>query len=411
MSTPQGFGPGGPFEGGPFGDLMRSVAQIFATQGPLNWEIAMQMADWAANDGQPEANPDPVWRVRLEELLRVAEMHVAEATGLTWPSEGLTTVAAITRVEWARRTLDDWKGHFEKLASRVATPSEQTGENPVAPEQFPWPTQNQEPGGDPLASLFSSIPQILGPFLLGLQAGSMVGQLAKTAMGQFDPLMPRPFRTEIAVVTSTVQQFASEWSLPEDDVRMWICLNETFHRAVLGQQFVSDRLNALVGAYVEAFSARTDPIEARLAGVDLSDMASMQEAFGDPSTLLAEMQNDAQRSLQAQLRAILCAITGYTDFQMDAVGRRLVGSYPAMAEALRRRRLEDTRGSTMLAQLFGISMSQEDYEAGRSFVHGIVERAGEPGLARLWSSERHLPTPAELSAPGLWLARIDLPGE
>jgi uncharacterized protein (DUF2342 family) len=38
-----------------------------------------------------------------------------------------------------------------------------------------------------------------------------------------------------------------------------------------------------------------------------------------------------------------------------------------------------------------------------------VERAGEPGLARLWESAWELPTPAELEAPGLWLARIDLP--
>ncbi len=41
----------------------------------------------------------------------------------------------------------------------------------------------------------------------------------------------------------------------------------------------------------------------------------------------------------------------------------------------------------------------------------MVERAGEDGLARLWATERELPTPAELDAPGLWLARIDLPEE
>jgi uncharacterized protein (DUF2342 family) len=39
----------------------------------------------------------------------------------------------------------------------------------------------------------------------------------------------------------------------------------------------------------------------------------------------------------------------------------------------------------------------------------VVERAGEDGLARLWATERELPTPAEVDAPGLWLARIDLP--
>jgi len=29
----------------------------------------------------------------------------------------------------------------------------------------------------------------------------------------------------------------------------------------------------------------------------------------------------------------------------------------------------------------------------------------------LWEAERMLPTPAELDAPGLWLARIELPEE
>ena len=39
------------------------------------------------------------------------------------------------------------------------------------------------------------------------------------------------------------------------------------------------------------------------------------------------------------------------------------------------------------------------------------DRAGEDGLRRLWLSPVELPTPAEVDAPGLWLERIDLPGE
>ena len=39
---------------------------------------------------------------------------------------------------------------------------------------------------------------------------------------------------------------------------------------------------------------------------------------------------------------------------------------------------------------------------------GVVERAGEDALTRLWSDELDLPTPAEVDAPGLWLARIGL---
>lgn len=36
----------------------------------------------------------------------------------------------------------------------------------------------------------------------------------------------------------------------------------------------------------------------------------------------------------------------------------------------------------------------------------MVERAGIEGLDRLWADEADLPTPAELDAPGLWLARL-----
>ena len=91
MSSIGPFGGGSPSGGGPFEDLMRNLARLLTSQGPINWEIARQMAQWAATGGEPERNPDPVARVRIEELLRVAEMHVAEATGLPVSAGGLLT--------------------------------------------------------------------------------------------------------------------------------------------------------------------------------------------------------------------------------------------------------------------------------------------------------------------------------
>ncbi|MGH9176998.1 MAG: zinc-dependent metalloprotease, partial [Acidimicrobiales bacterium] len=65
-------------------------------------------------------------------------------------------------------------------------------------------------------------------------------------------------------------------------------------------------------------------------------------------------------------------------------------------------------GDRYVARLLGVGLRQAAYERGRQFVDGVVERAGEEGLARLWASAEELPTPAEVDAPGLWLARIDL---
>ena len=404
MSNPEFFGPGGPFAGEPFGDLMRDLARLFATTGPVNWEIARQMATWAATGGEPEENVDPVARVRLEELIRVAELHVGEATGLVVASSGVLKVRAVSRSEWALRTLDAWKPRLEALASRMNLA--------IAPE-VPGLEGDDSPAGageDPMAKLFANLPQVLGPFLFGLQSGSMVGQLATRAMGQYDLPIPRPSGDdELLMVPSTIDSFASDWSLPEDDVRLWICLRETVNHAVLSRPHVRSRLEELIDAYVGAFDPNPSMLEERLGGIDPTDLSSMQELLGDPETLLGEMENDEQRRIKAQLRSLLSAVTGYVDHVMDSVGRRLIGSYGPISEALRRRRLEESSGTRILAKLFGVSLDESAYEQGREFVRGVVERAGEDGLARLWASASDLPTPAEVAAPGLWLARIDLP--
>ena len=58
--------------------------------------------------------------------------------------------------------------------------------------------------------------------------------------------------------------------------------------------------------------------------------------------------------------------------------------------------------------MLGLELGRDHYEQGHAFCRGVVERAGLDGLDRLWESEAMVPTPNELAAPGLWLARIDL---
>jgi putative hydrolase len=416
---------------------MRNLARLLTSQGPINWEIARQMAQWAATGGEPERNVDPVARVRLEELLRVAELHVAEATGLPVSSGGLLTAASVTPREWALRTLEDWKPLLEKLASTMTT-TWPGAAGPGGPGEGPDPAGQIGAGGpggggagfggagggpggagggpggapfDPMAQLFGNLPQVLGPFLFGMQAGSMVGQLAFRALGQYDLPMPRPRRDELMLVPAAIDAFASDWSLSPDDVRLWVCLRETTNNAVLGRPHVRARLDQLIADYVGAFRPNPNALEERLGNFDPTDPASLQSAFGDPETLLGELQNDEQRRLQVPLRALLAAVVGYVDHIMDTVGRRLIGAYGPLTEALRRRRLEETGGTRILGQLFGVALDEAGYEQGQAFVRGIVERAGEDGLGRLWRSARELPTPAELAAPGLWLARIDLPDD
>ncbi len=390
-----------PFGGGPLDDLMRNLARLLVSAGPVNWEIARQMATFGATGGQPEDNPDPIARVRLEELLRVADLNVAAATGLSTAHGGVLSVRVVNRNEWAQRTLDAWKPQLERLASAL---SESQGQAEAAADE-----PGTGPAGDPMSQLLGNLPQVIGPLLFGMQTGSMVGDLARGAMGEYDLPLPRPPADEILLVPATIDAFGRDWSLPEDDVRLWVLLREVTSHAVFGLAHVRQRLEELMEAYGKAFHPDTRAFEERLTTFDPTDMEALQATFGDTEALLGELQSDEQRELQVPLQSLLAVIAGYVDHVMDDVGQRLIGSYAPLTEALRRLRLDEGQGQRILAKLLGVGLDESAYGRGRAFVHGVLERAGDEGLGRLWRSAHELPTPAEVDAPGLWLARIDLP--
>ena len=182
---------------------------------------------------------------------------------------------------------------------------------------------------------------------------------------------------------------------------------------MLGVPHVRAGLEPLSTRYTTSF--RTDPqaLEEHLGDIDLSggpDPAGrLQQVLGEPGALLGAIQSDEQRALLPQLEALVAVVVGVVDHVMDEVGAKLVSSYGMLTEALRRRRVETAEADRFVERLLGLELTQATYDRGAAFVAGVIERAGEEGLARLWESERMLPSPPEVDAPGLWLARIDLP--
>ena len=105
----------------------------------------------------------------------------------------------------------------------------------------------------------------------------------------------------------------------------------------------------------------------------------------------------------------MCIRDSYVDWAMDSIGETLIGSYSMITEALRRRRVEAAAGDRFVERILGLHLNAEQYDRGTAFTAGVLERAGTDGLSRLFDNAETLPTPAEVDAPGLWLARIDLP--
>ncbi len=399
---------------------------MFANAGPMHAELARHAALAVASGGQAEINVDPVERIRLEELARVAELNIADFTGVDTSVSGRgVTVRSVTRGEWALATLKAWGPLLESVAQSLSGADAKPGEAPGAEsfgslfgtlgpsgakgsdveaghgQEFDW--------GSGLAGLLGQAAQAVGPALIGMQFGSAVGDMARRCLGQYEVLVPRPASDEILVVAENITSFAEDWSLPPDDVRLWIALHEMTVHILLSRQPVRDRLNELLAGYAGGFVSDGSSIEERLTGFDPGDPEGLQATLSDPSLLLGELLSPTQVLLGSQLRAITAAIYGWVDFVVESVGRKLIVSYDSLSEALSRRRAERGEGVKFAECVFGLDMSQAHYDRGTKFIAGIVERAGEEALPGLWSDARHLPTPAEVDAPGLWLERISIP--
>jgi putative hydrolase len=385
--------PDQPFGGLPFfGDLGAMFGNLGGGDG--GWQAARQLAVTMANEGNSEPNVDPATRIEIEELARVAELQIVQATGLA-PAGGGVRVEVVTRTQWAERSLTAYKPLFERLTTAL-------GHQPQGTDELG--------DNDPAAAMFGQMMQMLGPMMLSMTAGSMVGHLARRSLGTYDIPVPRD-GDSVMVVPVNVDEFGQEWSLDSRDLRLWVCLHEIAHHLVLAVPHVRTTLQDLLYEYAGGFRSDPSALENKLAGLDLSNPSALndlQSALGDPEVILGAIVSPQQRELMPRLNALTSVIVGVVDHVMDTLGQGLLGTYDQLTEALRRRRVEADPSDRFIERMLGLELTQDQYDRGTGFAAGVVERAGSEGLARLWESAEMLPTPNEVEAPGLWLARIDL---
>jgi putative hydrolase len=374
-----------------FGDLARALSG----QGPINWDAARQFAHLAANPegSAPEGNVDPTVRIALANLGRIVDMHVRDLTGYEGTFPELTPV---TPTMWAQRTLEAYRPLFTELATSLGRRD----------------TGLAEAGDDPFAAMMANLSSMMAPSMMGMAVGSMVGRMASGAFGQYDLPIPRQDET-LLVVPSSIDRFAADWSLPVDEMRLWVLAQELTGHVLFSLGTVRDEVTALVRQHVGGFRPDPEALMEHLGnmGGDDSDdpMQAMQQAFSDPALLLGAVQSPEQAALAPRLQAAIAAIVGYVDTIVDGAAVRLVGGEALrIAEAVRRRRIEQSPHDQFVERLLGLSLDHEQVQRGKLFVGGVIDRIGEARLSEAYALPGSLPTPAELDAPGLWLARLGL---
>jgi putative hydrolase len=388
--------------GGLLGDLLKVIGSGSAGGGDNWFEAARTLAFGVATDDGQDETPDPLVRIAFEDLSRVAELHVAEATGITAASSGGAGVSfeAVGPGQWSFRLLQAYRPVLQSMVE-----AQQQGASAVPTMDL---TQLDPEGGAGLQGLLSQFALTLGPVFLGMQFGSAAGHLARRAFGQYALPLPWPPETKaLLLVPGNVARFAEDWSLPLQEVQLWICLRELTMHAVMTRPGVRSSLTTLLAdASTHAAAAQRNIVE-RL-GDGMGDATSIEEALGDPEALLADLISPEQRNISSTLTAQTTALGAYVDHVTSSVAETLTSSPAALREAWYRYRIEEGKGEMAFAGLFGLDVGQDEVDRGRAFVSGVIERAGENALTRLWTDEVDLPTPAEVDAPGLWLARIGL---
>ncbi len=397
---------GNPLQG-LLGDLLKIIGGSPGGSTPW-WEAARSLAHGVAVDGTSEANVDPLQRIKLEELTRVAELHVADATGLAVGNGAQpVTFVPLARGEWALRALDAWRPLLTKLvAAQESRPS--SGGPDLS--SLGLGDLNADAIGGGIQDILGKFALTMGPVLVGMQFGSAAGHLAQRALGTYALPLPWPASSELTVVPDNIAQFAEDWSLPAEETQLWVCVHELTAHAVLGLPHVADRIQQLLEANIGQAAAVQQSLTERL-GADPGDPEQLQSLLSDPESLLADLLTPGQRYVSAQLTAVTTALVAYVDHTTARIAASLTGSSAATTEAWYRYQVEEDKGETAAGALFGLELGRAQVDRGASFVKGVVDRAGEEGLARLWTSARTLPTPAEVDAPGLWLERIDLPDD
>jgi putative hydrolase len=381
--------------------LFREFARLMATGGgPVNWELARQVAVATAAGAEdlgmmpqlpgPAAAPDPGEARAWNDRLRLAELWVDPVTSL--PAPGVTLAAKpVARPDWAEAVLPGLAPLVEPGARRFAEALGTGGE--AGP-----------PGvGDMLGRV--------GGLVAGLQVGTLVGQLARSVLGQYELAVPAPDPAKVLLLPENVLAFEQATGLPGDQLRLWLaCQQVAGQRLAAGASWLGGELRRLA----DDVALHTEPDAAglmeRLQSLDMARPEALQELLEGGEQGLLGPPSAALQAAIARLEVLLALTAGYTRV---ICGLALESRLPGLAaiEAAAARRDDDPQAPARLfAMLLRADPDRAGARRGERFCREVLGATDIEGLDRVWSHPEALPSPEELDVPGRWLERVGLIG-
>ena len=216
--------------------------------------------------------------------------------------------------------------------------------------------------------------EVMPGFARVINTGSMafaLSFLSNHVLGQYDPLLLADGEAHaLYFVRPNISRVADMLDADYDRFRRWIAFHEVTHAAEFGAApWLPD--------YLES---------------------TMMEAVENLST------GSIDRDSLGQLDTTMTAVEGYAELIMDEA---FDDEYEDLRRKLDQRREGRSPIEEFIRRVLGLSVKRRQYQRGKEFFDGVIERSDIETAGRVWESPETLPTDAEFDDPQAWLDRID----
>lgn len=348
-------------------------------QQALDWNVAVNTALRLMKPGPEVSRQEAEQAVRSLRVFSVrAEKHVREITGLG-ADLPVFEGDVVDRPDWVR-------GAARGLAELTSTAMSAVDSR----------------RSDSLAEL--------GSRGAGVQAGVVLSYLGGKVLGQYDPFTPVGADGQagrLSLVAPNIVAAHRALDVPGDDFRMWVCLHESTHRLQFtAVPWLRDYFADSVGSLLSEMDGAAVDVLGRLPDVVKQVRAGREESSPGMLGLIELLQSPAQRAAMDRIIALSTLLEGHADHVMDAVGPDIVASVSTIRKRFTQRRQGGGLFDRVVRSLLGVDAKMQQYEQGAAFTRHVVAAVGMDGFNAVWTGPDHLPTRAEISAPGMWLRRV-----
>ncbi len=356
--------------------IFDKLFELFQAPGPINWRLAGEVRKSVAGAAEPI---EPQLAEEYLELALAAHMRLAPVSHLELSTPG--NLRPVDGATWAELNGESFRYALEPLAGKLGMGSL------VDPSS-------------PLSSMLAP----MGPAILGMQAGTMVGFMAHRVLGQFDTGLPALDQDDLFLVVPNVEQFATEHSLDPRQVRLWAVAHEVAHNALVDLGWLSDHVRSTLEAYLGSVSFDPSKLTDALSGIE--DPSQIEAIAGGSSGMAELLGAESDTSLLAPVQAALAVIEGYGDHLVRRATADILPQLDQLEESAARRRAEPDQAEQFLQQLTGLSLERHRARDAAGFFTEIERRWGEGTPDKVWSGPDALPTLEELADPVGWAARV-----